>query len=74
MMDIVLEMETGDPDDFLTLLRMLDYPDLNLKAVVLNPGAPEQVGLVRWALERFDKNIPVGALDMDNKNERKKEA
>jgi pyrimidine-specific ribonucleoside hydrolase len=70
--DYIFEMETGDPDDFLTLLLMLDHPRINLKAVVINPGSPEQVGLVRWALERFDVNIPVGSLDLHNKNKRQK--
>lgn len=72
-MNLVIEMETGDPDDFLTLLRVLDYPGINLKAVVLNPGDPQQIGLIRWALERFDRqDVLVGSLDIDNKNRRQK--
>ena len=48
--DVVWDMETGDPDDFLTLLLLLGHPQVNLKAVTVTPGTREQVGLVRQAL------------------------
>lgn len=64
MLDVVWDMETGDPDDFLTLLLLLGHPRVNLKAVTVTPGTPDQVGLVRRALEWFDRKIPVGAHDL----------
>lgn len=66
MLDVVWDMETGDPDDFLTLLLLLGHPAVNLKAVTVTPGTPDQVGLVRRALEWFDRKIPVGAHNLDH--------
>lgn len=66
-MDIVLDMETGDPDDFLTLLLLLGHPRSDLRAVTVAPGTKEQVALVRWACDRLapGRHIPVGSLDPD---------
>ncbi len=61
------DMETGDPDDFLTLLLLLDHPGVDLVAVTITPGTPAQVGLVRRALEWFGRaDLPVGAHDLDH--------
>jgi hypothetical protein len=65
-LDVVWDMETGDPDDFLTLLLLLGHPRVNLKAVTIAPGTRVQVGLVRRALSWFDRDIPVGAYDIDS--------
>ena len=64
--DIVWDMETGDPDDFLTLLLLLGHPDVTLKAITVTPGAPDQIGLVRQALSWFGQDIPVGAHNIDH--------
>lgn len=66
MLDVVWDMETGDPDDFLTLLFLLGHPDVNLKAVTVTPGTPDQVGVVRRALEWFGRAIPVGAHNLEH--------
>lgn len=66
MLDVVLDMETHDPDDFLTLLLLLGHPEVNLKAVTITPGSRHQVGLVRRALGWFDVDIPVGARNIDH--------
>lgn len=67
MIDVVWEMETGDPDDFLTLLLLLGHPAVRLKAVVITPGTTRQVGLVRRALSWFGRDdLPVGAFDLDH--------
>jgi pyrimidine-specific ribonucleoside hydrolase len=59
-------MDTSDPDDFLTLLFLLGHPQVNLKAVTITPGTPDQVGLVRQALRWFERDIPVGAHNLDH--------
>ncbi|EDM78040.1 hypothetical protein PPSIR1_23524 [Plesiocystis pacifica SIR-1] len=59
-------METGDPDDFLTLLMLGGHPRVELRAVTITPGTPEQVGLVRRALEWLGLDIPVGAYNLDH--------
>jgi len=64
MIDVVWDMETGDPDDFLTLLFLMGHPLVNLKAVTVTPGAPDQIGLVRQALKWFNLDIPVGAYNL----------
>ena len=62
MIDMVFDMETQDPDDFLCLLFLASHPRVRLKAVTLVPGSQEQVGLVRWALERLGvANVAIGA-------------
>jgi inosine-uridine nucleoside N-ribohydrolase len=62
ILDVVWDMETNDPDDFLTLLLLAGHPRVNLKAVTITPGSPHQVGLVRWALAELGQpDIPVGA-------------
>jgi pyrimidine-specific ribonucleoside hydrolase len=59
-------METSDPDDFITLLLLLGHPEVRLKAVTITPGTPDQVGLVRAALDWFGVDLPVGAYNLDH--------
>lgn len=61
MRDVVWDMETGDPDDFLTLLLLLGHPEVNLIAVTVTPGGADQIAMVRWGLAQFGVDIPVGA-------------
>ena len=63
-MDVVWDMETSDPDDFVTLLLLLGHPRVNLVGVTVTPGTPDQVGVVRQALEWFGRAIPVGAFNL----------
>src|SRR6185369_6429622 len=62
--DLIWDMETGDPDDFLTLLLLLGHPRVNLIGVTVTPGTPDQVGVVRRALDWFGRSIPVGAFNL----------
>lgn len=64
---VVWDMETGDPDDFLTLLLLLGHPKVDLRAVTITPGTPHQVGLARKALDAFGRDIPVGAFNIDHR-------
>jgi hypothetical protein len=62
-LQIVLDMETGDPDDFITLLFLLGYPLVRLKAVTVVPGTHDQIGFLRYILNRFDRNdLPLGVF------------
>lgn len=58
MTPVVFEMETADPDDFLTLLWLVDHPELNLVGVLLEPGTIDQARLVRWALKEHISGYP----------------
>lgn len=65
MLDIIYDMETDDPDDFLTLLLLLGHPQINLKAVTVFPGSPQQIGFIRRAINTwFDLDIPIGAHNL----------
>lgn len=67
MRKFVFDMETSDPDDFLTLLFLMGHPDVDLVAVTVTPGTREQVALVRQALQWFGRgDIPVGAYNIDH--------
>jgi inosine-uridine nucleoside N-ribohydrolase len=63
-MDLIWDMETGDPDDFITLLFLLGHPRVNLIGVTVTPGTPDQVGVVRRALDWFGRSVPVGAFNL----------
>lgn len=49
----IFDMETGDPDDVLTLLFIASHPSVELRAVTITPGSGEQVSLVRWLLQEL---------------------
>lgn len=66
---MVLDMETSDPDDFLTLLLLAGHPRVDLRAVTVTPGSAAQVGVVRWGLAKLGKDIPVGAFNLDHPKE-----
>mmetsp|Transcript_2406 Transcript_2406/g.5128 ORF Transcript_2406/g.5128 Transcript_2406/m.5128 type:complete len:346 (-) Transcript_2406:112-1149(-) len=60
----VFDMETGDPDDVLTLLLLAAHPLVTLRAVTITPGSMEQVELVRWILAEVGlPDVAVGAQD-----------
>ena len=64
----LFDMETGDPDDVLTLLLLIGHPEVDLVGVTITPGTPHQVGVVRHVLDRFDMgHLPVGAFNLDHK-------
>ena len=66
-LNMVFDMETHDPDDYLTLLLLLGHPHVNLVAVTITPGSPYQVGLVRRTLALFGReDVRVGAGNLDH--------
>eukprot|EP00286_Rhodomonas_abbreviata_P001584 CAMPEP_0181289056 /NCGR_PEP_ID=MMETSP1101-20121128/678_1 /TAXON_ID=46948 /ORGANISM="Rhodomonas abbreviata, Strain Caron Lab Isolate" /LENGTH=419 /DNA_ID=CAMNT_0023393251 /DNA_START=228 /DNA_END=1487 /DNA_ORIENTATION=+ len=61
---VVLDMETGDPDDLLTLILLARHPNVVLKAVTLTPGTREQVSLVQWVLRKLQVScVKIGAQE-----------
>jgi hypothetical protein len=63
MQRVIFEMETSDPDDFMTLLWLADHPNVDLLAVLVTPGSRDQCQLVRWGLDHCGRtNVPIGAL------------
>ena len=69
-LEIVFDMETGDPDDVLTLLFLAAHASVDLKAVTVTPGSLFQVSLIRWLLKEVGlASVRVGAQDWPkNKN------
>lgn len=66
----LFDMESNDPDDFLTLVLLLGHPEVDLRSVTITPGTREQVGLVRQVLTMFDRSdVRVGAADLDYKGD-----
>lgn len=67
---IVFDMETGDPDDVLTLLFLAAHAAVDLKAVTVTPGSHFQVSMIRWILLEVGlPGVRVGAQDWPkNKN------
>jgi inosine-uridine nucleoside N-ribohydrolase len=60
-MNVHLDMETGDPDDVMTLCFLLEHSRVNLRSVTVMPGTDEQTGLVRLILREAGLDIPVGS-------------
>lgn len=63
---VIFDMETQDPDDYLTLLLLIGHPGVDLRAVTITPGSAYQVGLVRATLARFGLDLPVGANNIEH--------
>jgi len=62
-MRVILEMETSDPDDFLTLLWLSDHPEIELVGVLVTPGSRDQCQLVRWGLDLCGRgDVPIGSF------------
>lgn len=63
MLSLIFEMETSDPDDFMTLLWLADHPKIDLLGVLVTPGSFDQCQLVQWGLNLCGRtDIPIGAL------------
>lgn len=61
-MNVLFDMETGDPDDAVTLCFLIAHPAVHLKAVTVTPGTDEQIGLVRHILNATQHpEIPIGS-------------
>lgn len=67
MKNVIFDMETGDPDDLITLLMLLNNPDINLKAVTCYEGSPVQIGLIEHVIGLSGKTISVAGWNSENK-------
>eukprot|EP00927_Polykrikos_kofoidii_P045022 TRINITY_DN3888_c0_g1_i2.p1 TRINITY_DN3888_c0_g1~~TRINITY_DN3888_c0_g1_i2.p1 ORF type:complete len:877 (+),score=124.42 TRINITY_DN3888_c0_g1_i2:213-2633(+) len=64
---VVFDMETGDPDDVMTLLFLAAHAAVDLKAITVTPGSHFQVSLIRWLLREVGlSGVRVGAQDWPN--------
>ena len=59
-MDLVVITDVGrDPDDFFTLCWLA--PRVNLKAIIVHPGDPDQIAVAKLICKEYGLNIPVAA-------------
>lgn len=63
MTQVCIEMETGDIDDILTLVILLQNKSIKIKAVVVTPGSLLQIGLVKSIIKTYGYNVPIGGFD-----------
>mmetsp|Transcript_33115 Transcript_33115/g.40702 ORF Transcript_33115/g.40702 Transcript_33115/m.40702 type:complete len:343 (+) Transcript_33115:51-1079(+) len=71
-MKVVFDMETGDPDDVLTLLLLASHPRVQLVAVTITPGSLDQISLVLWMLQELQlPEVRVGAQEWPKNAEKK---
>ena len=62
MLSVIFDMETGDPDDVMTLCVLATHPRVDLRAVTVFPGGRDQVGIVKHVLNLLGRSgVPVGA-------------
>ena len=62
--NVIYDMETSDPDDYMTLCLLSSHPNVNLRAVTITPGSPEQVGIVKYVLSNTNKlDVKIGVPD-----------
>lgn len=62
--NVIFDMETSDPDDFLTLCWLCSHPKVNLIGVTVTPGTQEQIGLIRRTLYECHSNtVYIGSFD-----------
>jgi pyrimidine-specific ribonucleoside hydrolase len=63
-LNCVYHLETNDPDDYMTLCLLTTHPKVNLKAITIDPGAPEQVAIVKYVLNQTKRtDVRVGVPD-----------
>ena len=66
MIEVIFDTETRDPDDFFALCFLSSHPEVVLRALTVNPGTREQIGMIRHVLAKLDlAGLPIGARDPD---------
>lgn len=59
-MDLIVETDIGhDPDDFFALCYLV-AAGVNVRAVLANPGDPDQLAITRYFCDRVGLKIPIG--------------
>lgn len=64
-MNLILETDIGgDPDDFFAICYLLNA-GVDIKAILVSPGHPYQVGIARFICDYCGVKIPIGVADPD---------
>lgn len=65
-MDLVIETDLGhDPDDFFAISYLMAVPGINVRAITIVPGDPDQIAIARLLIEQVGLDIPVGASKLN---------
>eukprot|EP01122_Echinamoeba_exundans_P002904 TRINITY_DN12904_c0_g1_i1.p1 TRINITY_DN12904_c0_g1~~TRINITY_DN12904_c0_g1_i1.p1 ORF type:complete len:199 (-),score=22.81 TRINITY_DN12904_c0_g1_i1:15-611(-) len=56
--NVCFDMETGDPDDVVSLLILLAHPRVQLRAVTIYPGGKDQIRFVRRLISSVQGKMP----------------
>ena len=66
-MDLVVETDIGhDPDDFFALCY-LAAAGVNIRAITISPGDPDQIAIARLFCKEVGLDIPIGTSKLDRK-------
>ena len=64
-MDLIIETDIGhDPDDFFAICYLI-AAGVNVKAILVSPGDPDQIAIARLITRELGLNIPIGATDLN---------
>ena len=59
-MDLIIETDIGrDPDDFFAICY-LAAAGVNIRAILISPGDPDQVAITRLLCDRIGLDVPIG--------------
>lgn len=66
-MNLIIQTDLGhDPDDFFAILWLISV-GVNIRAILVTPGDPDQLAMARFIVKECGLNIPVGT-DRLNRN------
>ena len=59
-MDLIIETDIGhDPDDFFAI-TYLAAAGVNIRAILISPGDPDQIAIAKLICDQLGLNIPIG--------------
>ena len=66
MCDMIVETDIGnDPDDFFALCYLISA-GVNIRCILVSPGDPQQIAIVRFLCKELGLDIPIGSGKVDN--------
>ncbi len=64
-MGLIIETDLGrDPDDLFTLIHLIEN-EINILAITITPGDPDQVAVAKFLNSYYGLDIPIGVSDVN---------
>jgi inosine-uridine nucleoside N-ribohydrolase len=64
-MNLIIETDLGhDPDDFFAICYLVSA-GVNIRAILITPGDPDQIAIARFICQRLGLDIPIGASKLN---------